>query len=208
MTRAETAGGGALARLVGARLTHDLAGPLSTLAAAAGLESGSTRSDALMGETLAELRTRVQLYGAVFGHADAMRGDELAALLAGAPGAHRVSITLDPDLSSPLPGPLAQVLLAAAMLGMEALPRGGSVALGQGSGDALTVLPQGRMAAWPHALLERLAGLPPPQPDTPRSLLAPWLLLLARELGCGLSFALGGPASEGRIPPLLLRAAR
>ena len=89
------------------------------------------------------------------------------------------------------------------MLAAEALPRGGQVTIGAGPGGGIVVLPVGRLAAWPHALLERLGGLPPPQPDTARTLLAPWLVALAQDSGWHLSIGMGGAG----IPPLLLRPA-
>ena len=191
-----------LARLVGARLVHDLAGPLGTIQAAAGVAPGAARSDALLAETLDELLARGRLYAAVFGQAEAMAGPALGALLAGAPGAHRVAFGI---VGGPAeyPAALAQIVLTAAMLAAEALPRGGSVTIAAGPGGGVVVLPEGRVAAWPHGLLERLGGLAPPQPDTARTLLAPWLIALARDAGCHLGVGIGGPG----IPPLLLRPA-
>ena len=188
-----------LARLVGARLAHDLAGPLGTITAAAGLAPGAARSDELLAETLSDLMTRGRLYAAVFGSAEDTPWHAMPALLAGAPGAHRITFDVTPG--PPLRPATAQLALAAAMLAAEALPRGGCVRIAPGPGGGVTVLPEGRIAAWPYALIERLGGLTPPQPDTARSLMAPWLLALARQSGCHLSLGLGGPG----IPPLLLR---
>ena len=188
-----------LARLVGARLAHDLAGPLGTITAAAGLAPGAARSDELLAETLSDLMTRGRLYAAVFGTADDTPWHAMPALLAGAPGAHRITFYVTPG--PPLKPATAQLALAAAMLAAEALPRGGCVRIAPGPGGGVTVLPEGRIAVWPHALIERLGGLAPPQPDTARSLMAPWLLALARQAGCDLSLGLGGPGT----PPLLLR---
>ena len=192
----------ALARLVGARLVHDLTGPLGSVMAAAGLAAGAARSDAILAETVADLLARGRLYAAVFGAAEAVEVGEMRAMLAGAPGAHRVSFDIG-AVPPGLPPALAQIMLAAAMLAAEALPRGGSVTIGSGPGGGTVVLPEGRMAAWPHALIERLGGMAPAEADTPRSLLAAWLLNLAQEAGCHLSIGLGGPG----IPPLLLRPA-
>jgi hypothetical protein len=57
-----------LAQLLGARLTHDLAGPLGTIMAAGGSAEGA----ALLEETVAELRLRFRLYAVVFGEAEAL----------------------------------------------------------------------------------------------------------------------------------------
>jgi len=202
MTEPLATEGAELARLVGMRLVHDLAGPLGSVMAAAGLAPGAARSDALLAETVSDLLARGRLYAAVFGAAEAVPPEEMAAMLAGAPGAHRVSFEVAAASLSVAPA-VARVLLAAGMLAVEALPRGGRVVIAPGPGGGVVVLPEGRVAAWPHGLIERLGGLPPPQPDTPRSLLAPWLITLAREAGCHLGIGLGGPG----IPPLLLRAA-
>ena len=198
-----------LARLVGARLVHDLAGPLGSVMAAAGL-SGSAgesvpgaRSDALLAETVGDLLARGRLYAAVFGAAEAVAAEEMPALLAGAPGAHRVQFEFAAGLDSH-PAAFGQILLTAAMLAAEALPRGGKVTIAGGPGGGTVVLPDGRMAAWPHRLPERLGGLPPAQADTARSLLVPWLLALAREAGCHVSLGLGSPG----VPPMLLRPGR
>ncbi|MBC7431182.1 MAG: hypothetical protein H7345_03855 [Rubritepida sp.] len=211
-----------LARLVGARLAHDLAGPLGTITAAAGLAPGAARSDELLAETLSDLMARGRLYAAVFGSAEDTPWHAMPALLAGAPGAHRITFDVTPG--PPLRPATAQLALAAGMLAAEGLPRGGCVGdapgpggggaglpegpprargvrIAPGPGGGVAVLPEGRIAAWPHALIERLGGLAPPQPDTARSLMAPWLLALARQAGCDLSLGLGGPGT----PPLLLR---
>jgi histidine phosphotransferase ChpT len=160
------------------------------------------RSDELLAESVAELRLRLRLYAAVFGEADAMRWEELRELLGGSPAAHRVAFEFETAGPATLPAPLAQLVLAAAMLGAEALPRGGSVRLAAAPGGSITILPEGRVAQWPHSLLERLAGMPPKEPDRARALLAPWMLTLAGLAGMQVSVGLGGPG----IPPLLLRA--
>ncbi len=193
-----------LAQLVGARLTHDLSGPLGTIMAASGVGSaGGQRSDVLLIESITEMRLRLRLYGAVFGDAEAMRWAELQELLGGSPAAHRVAFQFDVPFEAMVSAPLAQLSLAAAMLAAEALPRGGTVRLAAMPGATILVLPEGRVAAWPHSLLERLAGMPPAQPDGPRALLAPWVLALAAAAGIRVSVGLGAPGT----PPLLLQPA-
>jgi len=186
-----------LAQLLGARLTHDLAGPLGTVMAA----SGSAEGAALLEETVAELRLRLRLYAVVFGEAEAMCWADLQALLAGAPSAHRVTFQVQFLPQARLDPALAQIVLAAAMLGAEALPRGGALHMMPLGSSGLVVLPEGRIAAWPHGLIERLAGMAPAEADTPRALLAPWLIALAAAAQCRLSLGMGQPG----IPPLLLQ---
>ena len=185
-----------LAQLLGARLTHDLAGPLGTIMAAGGSAEGA----ALLEETVAELRLRFRLYAVVFGEAEAMCWADVQALLAGAPGAHRIAFHFEFPPQARLDPALAQIVLAAAMLGAEALPRGGTLRITPLGGAGLVVLPEGRIAAWPHALIERLAGMAPAEADTPRALLAPWLIALAEAARCRLSLGMGQPG----VPPLLL----
>ena len=201
-----------LAQLVGGRVTHDMAGPLGTLMAASGA-GGGERSDELLFETLAELRLRLRLYAALFGEPEAMGWEDVQALLAGSPAAHRVALRFETPPQAALPAGHGQLALAAAMVASEALPRGGQVRIaalsagGQG-GMTVSVMPQGRAAAWPHSLLERLAGMPPAEPDTPRALMVPWMLSLAGLVHCRVSIGMGGvPAASGeepRLPPLLL----
>jgi hypothetical protein len=189
-----------LAQLLGARLTHDLAGPLGTIVAAGGSAEGA----ALLEETVAELRLRFRLYAVVFGEAEALCWADLQALLAGAPGAHRIAFHFEFPPQARLDPALAQIVLAAAMLGAEALPRGGALRITPLGGAGLVVLPEGRVAAWPHALIERLAGMAPAGADTPRALLAPWLIALAEAAQCRLSLGMGQPG----LPPLLLQPPR
>jgi len=189
-----------LAQLLGARLTHDLAGPLGTIMAAGGSAEGA----ALLEETVAELRLRFRLYAVVFGEAEALCWADLQALLAGAPGAHRIAFHFEFPPQARLDPALAQIVLAAAMLGAEALPRGGALRITPLGGAGLVVLPEGRVAAWPHALIERLAGMAPAGADTPRALLAPWLIALAEAAQCRLSLGMGQPG----LPPLLLQPPR
>jgi hypothetical protein len=189
-----------LAQLLGARLTHDLAGPLGTIMAAGGSAEGA----ALLEETVAELRLRFRLYAVVFGEAEALCWADLQALLAGAPGAHRIAFHFEFPPQAKLDPALAQIVLAAAMLGAEALPRGGALRITPLGGAGLVVLPEGRVAAWPHALIERLAGMAPAGADTPRALLAPWLIALAEAAQCRLSLGMGRPG----LPPLLLQPPR
>ena len=189
-----------LAQLLGARLTHDLAGPLGTIMAAGGSAEGA----ALLEETVAELRLRFRLYAVVFGEAEALCWADLQALMAGAPGAHRIAFHFEFPPQARLDPALAQIVLAAAMLGAEALPRGGALRITPLGGAGLVVLPEGRVAAWPHALIERLAGMAPAGADTPRALLAPWLIALAEAAQCRLSLGMGQPG----LPPLLLQPPR
>jgi indolepyruvate ferredoxin oxidoreductase alpha subunit len=78
---------------------------------------GSAEGAALLEETVAELRLRFRLYAVVFGEAEALCWADLQALLAGAPGAHRIAFHFEFPPQARLDPALAQIVLAAAMLG-------------------------------------------------------------------------------------------
>ncbi|WP_160122062.1 histidine phosphotransferase family protein [Rhodovarius lipocyclicus] len=194
-----------LASLVAARLTHDLAGPLGTIMAASGA-GGGLRSDELLQETVTELRLRMRLYGAAFGRPDALSWQEMAELLQGAPGSHRLQFRFQvPDPAAPQPEGLSQLLLAAAMLAAEALPRGGQVTVMAAPGEPVIILPEGRTAMWPHGFVTLLAGERAAEAETPRGLLAGWVAALARAQKCRLSIGFGGGPVAA---PLMLTPAR
>ncbi|RVT97431.1 hypothetical protein EOD42_06255 [Rhodovarius crocodyli] len=190
-----------LASLVAARLTHDLSGPLGTIMATAGI-GGGMRSDELLAETVTELRLRMHLYAAVFGRAEALSWQEMADLLQGAPGAHRLQFRFQvPDLAAAQPEGLTRLVLAAAMLAGEALPRGGQVTVMAEPGQPIILMPEGRTPAWPHGFVTLLAGETPPEGLSSRGVLAPWLVAQARAGGFRLSMGFGGP---GAAPLMML----
>lgn len=198
-----------LARHLAARLCHDLGGAVGTLA---GMLDLATPEESemleLARETGASLRARLRLYAAAWGGAsEPLAADGLTELLAGAPSAGRVTFDLD-ALTGTLPSPLVPLLLNAALLASEALPRGGQVLLA-GDTAGLTVLPDGQGAAWPAELLRLLAD-PDPEPllqAGPRHVLAPLFGSLLGELGWTADLALG-PTLATPAPLLLYPAAR
>jgi histidine phosphotransferase ChpT len=194
-----------LAQVLCARLCHDLGGLVGTLDSTLGLAlSGDAEVEALARETAGLLRQRLKLYAAAWGGAaEDHPAEELASLLAAAPASPRVRFELAGlARGGQLPGALVPLALNAALLGAEALPRGGTVAL---SGDAagLIVLPEGVSGAWPGAVVALVqdATAELPLVEGPRRVLAPLVGRLAAAAGWELSFALGaGPG----LPPLLL----
>jgi histidine phosphotransferase ChpT len=205
-----------LARLLVARLCHDLGGIAGTLAGTLDLAAGGGEDDPmrdLARETAESLRLRLRLYAAAWGGAaEEMDAAALRALLQGAPAAPRVAFATDglaPE--GVLPAELVPLALCVALLGAEALPRGGTVRLAGTAEAGFTVWPQGTAAAWPPALTTALAAAggdgAPPLPDggavAPRRLLVPLVLLLAEEAGWEVSLALGGPGAAGAAPMLL-----
>jgi len=194
-----------LARLMSARLCHDLGGAVATLTGTLDLlDQGDPEAMGLARETALMLRGRLKLYGAAWGLSEAdCPAEELAALLAAAPASPRVRFALDGlGRDRPVAAALVPLVLNAALVGAEALPRGGTVAL---AGDArgLMVLPAGRQAAWPPGFLKLLAGEGPDAllADGPRRVTAVLLATLAEAQGWSLSLGLG---PEQALPPLVL----
>ena len=158
---------------------------------------------AILMETAAELRARMKLFAAAFGGGDALPGDELCTLLRGAPRARRVRFDVAPS-----PDVLGQgsvrLMLSAALLTAEALPRGGLVRIEQHEDGFVTFLPEGRDAAWSPTLVELVAGgcLEQALAEGPRRVLAPWVMAQAEAEGMELNFPLRMGQS---LPPLLIQ---
>ena len=199
------------ARLVSARLCHDLGGAVATLAGTLDLVEAAAANDemlALSRETALALRQRLKLYAAAWtGPNNPADAEMLADLLAGAPAAARVRFAcerLAPRMM--LPAQLVPLALNAALLAAEALPRGGTVHLSGTVEAGLVIWPEGRSAAWPPPLLAMLSGTAPAElmEGGPRLVLAPLLGLLAAEAGWQLSLC---PNSDGAAASLLLAPA-
>ncbi len=85
--------------------------------------------------------------------------------------------------TEPLPPPLARLALNLLLLGAEGLPAGGTVRLGR-EGAGLVARLEGPRARWPD-----LAGTDAP---TPRALLPPLVVRMARDAGLMAEVADGG----------------
>ncbi|WP_458096037.1 histidine phosphotransferase family protein [Roseomonas sp. WA12] len=191
-----------LAQDVCARICHDLGGPLGALSGALDLAEAAPDEALSVARDGAEaMRRRLRLWRAAAGAGIGPLGrDGLAELLDGSLSNGRVMIDLSGLDASVMPAPLAQALLAAAMVGSEALPRGGLVRVA-GCDSEVTITPEGRNANWPHALTAVLAG---ETVTGPRDVVAPLLLSLSEAAGIVLSLATG--PGEG-VAPLVLRPA-
>lgn len=188
-----------LAELMAARIFHDLGSPMASITAILP-QATDPAAHAILMETAGELRARMKLFAAAFGHGDDLGWAELGLLLQGAPMAHRVRFEL-PLIAGLLTAGRVRLMLSLALLGAEALPRGGVVRVAEDPHGWISFLPEGRDAAWSPTLAELLAGGAPEAAlaDGPRRVLAPWALAQAEAEGMELSFALGmGQA----IPPL------
>ena len=201
-----------LAEIVCSRLGHDIAGPLGTLTGALELAVAQRGGVALTAafEAGEELARRVRLLRAAWG-AEGLRLDlaRLRDLARGLPGLNRIRIDLtDIPRGTVFDPPMGRMLLNALLLAAESLPRGGAVALaGPTDGDVLVTI-AGARAAWPAGLAACLAD---PETawaalDGPRSVLVPWIALLAGRAGVRMSLLV--PVGNARLagpPPLLLR---
>ncbi len=170
-----------LAQDLCARLCHDLVGPLGTVAGAVEMVGDDPEAAELARDATASLRAKLQLWRAACGAGTGpMRADEIAQLLDGTLAGGRATASVEslpPDIS--FDAPVAQLILVGAMLAGEALPRGGAVHLWPEAGG-VRLRPEGRVVAWPAALVASLAGEPA---EGPRAVLAPMLAHLAPQAG-------------------------
>ena len=195
-----------LARMQVARLCHDLGGIAGTLGGTLDLiGTAEPELGELLRETAQTLRLRLRLYAAAWGgSAPDMDAAGIADLLAGAPAAPRVGFRCEALApGAPIPAALVPLVLNAALLGAEALPRGGTVHVGGDARRGVTIRPEGRGAAWPPALPRALAGGDPAallEEIGPRQMLAPFLVMLAAAAGWSAALAPGAPGAEGAAP--------
>lgn len=206
-----------LARLLAARLCHDLSGIVGSLAGTLDLvDPRDPTMLELARESALALRQRLRLHAAAWGQsATDLDAAGIEELLRGSPAAPRVGFAVrlggSGEAGGKLPAGLVPLALNAALLGAEALPRGGTVHLDGDAERGFLVWPEGRSAAWSPTLLAALSGatsLAELLEDGPRRLLAPLLLALAAEAGWRLSLALAaGPAAAASCPPLSLAPA-
>lgn len=195
--------GTSLARLVGLRLCHDLSGAAGTVGNALEMIGGAGEEAlALAAEAAAVLRRRLLLWRALLGGQGEATVAAVLALVDGQLAGGRAQADATPlDPGAMVPEPMVPVLLAALVLGGEALPRGGVVRLAGDPFRDLVVLPEGPRAAWPSPLLRVVAGGAPLGEPTGRDVMALWLQAVAEAAGVRLGLALPPGAGAG---PLML----
>jgi histidine phosphotransferase ChpT len=196
-----------LAALLCSRLCHDMLSPVGALSN--GVELLADEKDAEMRERCLELleqSARVSAdklkffrlaYGAAGGYGDAVPADEPRALVqALARGNGRV--TFNWTVAAPtLAKPAVKVLLNLAAIGLDALPRGGTLDVGAEVREGATeivVRAAGAKIAFDEAIGQALEGRIPEDALTTRTAPAHMIRLLAEELGGGLQFALADDA--------------
>ncbi len=196
------------AQLLAARMSHDLAGLTGVLAGALELATEEAEPAEALGfarDAASELAARLRLLRAAWaGAGTPLSAAELTAL---APGlGPRVQLDHAGLGDTPYPPGLSRMLPNLLLLGAEALPRGGVVALSGNPGEAATpgwvrLAVTGARAAWPDTLAACIAA-----PDTawaisaPRQLQPALVVLLAHTAGLDLRFEACGP--DMALPPL------
>jgi len=188
-----------LTELIAARIFHDLGSPMASITALLP-QAADPEAAAIVAETVAELRARMKLFSVVFGQGDELAWPELAPLLQGAPMAHRVRFDL-PQTQEILSSGRARLVLCSVLLAAEALPRGGVVRISEGQAGYVSLLPEGRDAAWSPVFIELIAGgsFEEALAAGPRRVLAPWVMAQAEEQKAELSLSL---ATAIAVPPL------
>ena len=191
-----------LARMVGLRLCHDLGGVVGTIGNALDMAGGMGGEAQAVAQDAAEvLRQRLILWRALLGgQGESTLGVTLGLLDGQLAGGRAVADTGTLDLSQPVAEAIIPVLLAAMMMGGEALPRGGRVRLAGDPRRELAVWPDGQRAAWPGSLLRALAGEMPAD-AMGREVTVIWLCRVAETAGVRLSIAM--PPGES-VGPLIL----
>ncbi len=211
----------ALAQNLCARLCHDLGGPAGMAAAmletvggdaatgGAHTVSGAAHADATLDESLGiardaavAVRARLRVWRAACGgDTGPLAASEIAALMEAMLDGGRVifDCALPPDTM--LPPAAVQLALVGVLLGVEALPRGGTVHLAGGAAE-LMVLPQGVGARWPAGLSAAIAGMKS-EPD-PRRVLSAFLRALALAEGWRLGMGFGPSTIPGPLTMTLV----
>ena len=181
-----------LARLVAGRLCHDLSGLLGTLMGALEMSLDETPrpGEALLlaDDAARELGVRLRLLRAAWaGDGTVLDGEGLAALMPGLPAGRRVRVDAT-GLRGGFPGPVGRTLLNLVLLGAEALPGGGLIALSGTWPGQLAVRASGPRLTRPASLTGHLAGLDP-APAGPRDVQVSLAFSAAAAAGVRLSAA-------------------
>ncbi len=199
-----------LASALCARLCHDISSPLGTLSGTLELANEepehAEEALALAGESATYMISRLQLLRAAWaGDCGAMNRSRMGELAAGLPS--RVKAELDELSPGPFGAPLARVLLNLLMLGAEALPMGGVVALSGEPASGIILTVEGRSVRWDAGLAGALLD-PPSAPATdPRTVQMPLTARLAHAAGLRLSFLTAATQGPNSAPRLLLAPA-
>jgi histidine phosphotransferase ChpT len=189
----------ALAQAVCTRLCHDLGGPTGALAGALELLDGAAdEAGEVARDAVRIIDRRLRFWrAAVGGTAADLDVPTIAQLGEGLTLGRKAALDLSglaPD--APIAPAIAQPLLLAMLVGVEAMPRGGTLHVAGHPREGIGLRPEGPNAAWPAGLPALLAGEKPVL--TPRGIALPLLVALAAAGQVRVELALGG------TPPGLL----
>jgi histidine phosphotransferase ChpT len=196
----------ALAQAVCTRLCHDLGGPAGALTGALEMmgEAGDDAAEVAV-DAARIIDRRLRFWrAAVGGPGGNLDSATLGQLAEGLTLGRRATV----DLSALPPGTLieavlAQPLLLAMLVGVEAMPRGGTLRVALTLGGGFAVWPDGPGASWPPGLTDLLAGQQPV--PVPRAVALPLLAATAAAARMRLSLQ---PAAQGGAATLTLTAIR
>jgi histidine phosphotransferase ChpT len=191
----------ALAQAVCTRLCHDLGGPVGALSGALELlEDAADDAGEVARDAARIIDRRLRFWRvAVGGAGGELDTASLAQLAEGLTLGRRARLDLSGLEAGSLVTPeIAQPLLLAMLVGVEALPRGGTLRVAGSPEQGISVWPDGPAAAWPPGLPALVAGQAPVL--TPRSVALPLLGATAAAGRVRLDLPLGGPGPA----PLLL----
>lgn len=196
-----------LASLLCSRLCHDLLSPVGALSN--GLELLADEKDPEMRARCFELLEQSAkisadklkffrlAFGAAGGFGEAVPAKEPRALISALVGDNgRIALNWAVGAAS-LPKPAVKVLLNLAAIGIDALPRGGTLDVGaemRGGACEIAVRAAGGKIAFDRTIGKALEGSLPAAELSSRTAPAHMIQLLARESGGGLQYALGEDA--------------
>lgn len=193
----------ALAQAVCTRLCHDLGGPVGALGGALEmLEDASDDAAGIARDAAGIIDRRLRFWRVAVGGAS---GELDAAALAQLTEGLTLGRKARMDLSGLAPDcqvspEVAQPLLLAMLVGIEALPRGGALRVAGGPEHGFTLLPDGPHAAWPPGLAAVVAG--EATVATPRGVALPLLAATAKAGKVKLDLLMGA-VGQGPSPLML-----
>jgi histidine phosphotransferase ChpT len=196
-----------LAEIVAARICHDLVGPVGAVSNGIELMGDGSAPDpevtALIAVSAQQAAARLQAFRVVFGSGNALPAGSMFAevrrLATALFDGDRVKLdwpTPDGAIEAAATRPAAKLALNLTMMGMEALPRGGTVQVQQKSAGGrmtMTVVAAGKGAKLPDELLPALEGKMALDDVTPRSVSGFILARLTSDIGGTLSVKAVGP---------------
>ncbi|PWS35548.1 hypothetical protein DFH01_18285 [Falsiroseomonas bella] len=191
-----------LAQAVCTRLCHDLGGPTGALAGALELLEGTADEAAEVARDAVRIIDRRLRFwrAAVGGPSSDLDVPTLAQLAEGLTLGRKAVVDFSGLAPAPIPPGLAQPLLMAMLVGVEAMPRGGILHVAGDPAEGIGLRPDGPGAAWPPGLAALLAGEKPVL--TPRGIALPLLSALAAAGQVRLDLAMGatGPGLLMLVP--------